>query len=179
MRDYITKGVRFVSIVFLCIIASIVYGVIHDQFTIRLSLEYFTVLHPRLFPEDFPVSPTLLALCWGIIATWWVGLILGVIIAATSCLGNRPSLSVKALVLPILKLLLTMGILAAVAAPIGYGLGWCGILLPAPLVLEEVPPEHINALFAAGASHLTSYASGFIGGIWVAVWAWNRRIRYD
>ena len=36
------------------------------------SLEYFTVLHPQVLPIDYP--PTAIALVWGVIATWWVGL---------------------------------------------------------------------------------------------------------
>jgi hypothetical protein len=66
--------VRFVSIILLCIVAAVIYGVVHDQITARICVEYFTIGHPPVFGTD---DPTLLGLGWGVIATWWVGLILG------------------------------------------------------------------------------------------------------
>jgi hypothetical protein len=164
---------RFLSIVLLCIAAAIVYGLIHDQITIRISLEYFTVLHPQILPED--TSPTLLALAWGVIATWWVGLILGIILGLCSCCGKRPPLSAKDLVRPIIKLLLVMAVGATFAGATGFELAVHHLLMPSPIVVENVPFDRINRLFAAGASHLTSYTLGFIGGIVLSIWAWIMR----
>ncbi|MBN1395803.1 MAG: hypothetical protein JW959_12345, partial [Pirellulales bacterium] len=73
------------KILLLCVDAAIVYGVLHDQVTARVCVEYFTVGHPPVFATD---SPTLLAFGRGFIATWWVGLILGVLaIAAVTVHG--------------------------------------------------------------------------------------------
>jgi len=46
-------------------------GIAHDEITVRVCAEYFTIAHPPLFPT---ASRTLLAACWGIAAT--VGLAL-------------------------------------------------------------------------------------------------------
>ena len=62
------------KIVSLCVAATCLYGVIHDQITIRISPEYFTLAHPAFFPTS---NRTLLALCWGIAATWWIGAAFG------------------------------------------------------------------------------------------------------
>ncbi|HEY0339182.1 MAG TPA: hypothetical protein VGC34_00120 [Steroidobacteraceae bacterium] len=164
---------RFFGIVILCIAASVVYGLIHDQITIRISPEYFTVLHPQILPKD--TSLTGLALAWGVIATWWVGLILGVIVGLASCVGSRPKLSPNALIRPIDYLLLVMTVGAALSGCVGYELGVYQILQPSDLVLANVPADHINRVFAAGAIHLASYALGFVGGIAVAFWAWKER----
>jgi len=164
---------RFLSIVLLCIAAAIVYGLIHDQITIRISIEYFTVLHPHILPED--VSPTILALAWGVIATWWVGLILGIILGLSCCCGKRPKLSAGDLVRPIIKLLCVMAAGATLAGTIGYELGVHQLLKPTPFVIENVPADRFNRLFAAGATHLASYALGFAGGIALSIWAWMRR----
>jgi hypothetical protein len=164
---------RFLSIVLLCIAAAIVYGLIHDQITIRISLEYFTVLHPQILPED--TSPTLLALAWGVIATWWVGLILGIILGLCSCCGRRPPLSAKDLLRPIIKLLLVMAVGATFAGVTGYELEIHHLLTPSQIVIENVPSDRISRLFAAGASHLASYALGIVGGIFLSIWAWMRR----
>src|SRR5277367_3085254 len=99
---------RFLSIVLLCIAASVAYGLVHDQITIRICPEYFTVLHPQILPHDTPL--TLLALAWGVIATWWVGAILGILLGLCSCCGRRRKLSAGELVQPILKLLLVMAV---------------------------------------------------------------------
>jgi len=62
------------AIVGLCIAAAIGYGIGHDQITARVCVEYFTIGHPPIFSTD---SPRLLGLGWGIMATGWVGLVLG------------------------------------------------------------------------------------------------------
>jgi hypothetical protein len=164
---------RFLSIVLLCIAASIAYGLVHDQITIRISLEYFTVLHPQILPED--TSPTVLALAWGIIATWWVGLILGIILGLACCVGKQPSLGAKDLLVPIIGLLGVMAVGAALAGIIGYELGVHKILTPAPFVTANVASDRINRLFTAGGSHLASYAIGFAGGIVLSIRSWIRR----
>ena len=65
---------QFMAIVVLCIVSSVVYGIVHDQITARICVEYFTIGHPPVFETD---DPTLLGLGWGVIATWWVGAGLG------------------------------------------------------------------------------------------------------
>jgi hypothetical protein len=83
-----------ISIVGLCIASAVVYGILHDQVTARVCLEYFTIGHPPVFATD---SPTLLGLGWGIIATWWVGLFLGVPLAIAARAGRRPKRDVSSL----------------------------------------------------------------------------------
>ena len=48
------------------VLAAILYGIVHDQFTARICVEYFTVFHLSIFQTH---SPTLLAYGWGVIAT--------------------------------------------------------------------------------------------------------------
>ena len=85
------------KIVLAGIAAAVFYGVIHDQFTARICLEYFTVFHPPIFDTQ---SPTLLALGWGTIATWWAGAILGFLFALAARVGSRPKLYARSLVRP-------------------------------------------------------------------------------
>jgi hypothetical protein len=161
---------RAISIIGLSIAAAVVYGLIHDQITIRISPEYFTVLHPRILPED--TSLTVLALAWGVIATWWVGAILGVILAGASCLGNRPTLSAAQLLKPILGLLLIMGCGAAICGTIGHALAVKGTVL-----IDALPPQQAVGATTAWFTHLASYALGFIGGITLSIRAWKQRGR--
>ena len=72
-------------IIGLCISAAVLYGVAHDQVTARVCVEYFTIGHPRIIATE---SPTVLGLAWGVIATWWVGLI--------PTVGSRDSVRARA-----------------------------------------------------------------------------------
>lgn len=76
------------KIIGLSIVAAILDGVVHDQVTARVCVEYFTIGHPPVFATE---SPNLLGIGWGIIATWWVGALLGVPLAFAATRGRRGS----------------------------------------------------------------------------------------
>src|SRR5215475_1002615 len=105
------------KIILSCVIAAVSYGIVHDQFTAHICVEYFSVFHPPVFPTD---SPTMLALGWGLIATWWVGASLGVLLAIAARAGRRKKISAEELWQPILKLLLVMAIAATLSGLTGY-----------------------------------------------------------
>src|SRR3954469_11594932 len=90
-------------IILFATLAAILYGIVHDQVTAHLCVEYFTIAHPPVFAIR---SPFLLALGWGVIATWWVGLSLGVGLAAAARLGPMPRQSLADLRQPIVRLML-------------------------------------------------------------------------
>ena len=100
------------KIILLCILSAVVYGILHDQVTARVCVEYFTVGHPPIFHTE---SPTLLAFGWGIVATWWVGLILGIFAALASRLGSWPKFDAAHLVRPIVVLLIVMAVASLLA----------------------------------------------------------------
>ena len=126
------------AIIALCIGASILYGILHDQITARVCVEYFTVGHPPIFGTD---SPTLLALGWGVIATWWVGLMLGVPLAIAARAGHRPRRDVRSLVRPIARLLLVMAACALAAGILGFLLAKSGVLILAERFAARVRTE--------------------------------------
>jgi hypothetical protein len=168
-------------IVLLCVAAAIAYGILHDQVTARVCVEYFTVAHPPVFPTD---DPTLLGLGWGIIATWWAGLILGFALAVAARAGRRPKRSVRSLVRPVAVLLAAMAILATLAGVGGYALGKGGIVVAIPSagpLPDRIPREKWAAFQACAFAHTTSYWAGFVGGgIQITlVWMSRRRLRPD
>ncbi|MCC6673174.1 MAG: hypothetical protein IT458_19060 [Planctomycetes bacterium] len=55
-----------VKIVLFAVAAAVIYGIAHDQVTVRVCIEYFTIGHP---PLPVPATPTVLALIWGVAAT--------------------------------------------------------------------------------------------------------------
>jgi hypothetical protein len=130
------------------------------------------VLH-GLPPEDYnSQSPTLLALAWGVAATWWFGGILGILLAIVSQAGSRPKLDLQDLLRPMCVLLAAMGICALVAGSIGYVSG---------LVSQDsaalVPISAHKAFAADFWAHTTSYLAGFFGGLALCVLAYKKRLR--
>jgi hypothetical protein len=160
---------QFLKIVGLCVGAAICYGIVHDQFTARICLEYFTVFHPPILGRTH--SPTLLAFGWGVLATWWVGMILGIFLAIAARAGSRPKLSVNDVLPRIQKLLLIMAVCAFLSGLAGYFWG------ELPASIEAYLPPGAQHRFAADWwAHSASYASGFIGGIVLCVLAYRKRV---
>ncbi len=161
-----------IAILMMTVLAAITYGVIHDQITVRICLEYFTVFHELPFESD---SPTVIALLMGILATWWVGLPLGVGLMLASRAGSLPKRSAISLIRPLATLLVLMGIGAAVAGFAGYHFASKGQVVPpgdfAQLILKSRHPVFVADFWA----HNASYAGGVIGGLGLIFWVlWSR-----
>lgn len=150
------------------------YGILHDQVTIRVCPEYFTIFHPRIFPTE---SLTLIALGWGVVATWWVGLPLGIMLAVVCRARAWPKLDARELITPIAILLTVMFACAALAGLAGYFAMDCGLLRPWPWLSRTLPPEKHAAFFADLAAHNASYWSGALGGVVLGGWALVERGR--
>ena len=163
---------RFLSIVALALVAAITYGILHDQVTARVCLEYFTIGHPRIFPTE---SPTLLAFGWGVVATWWFALPLGFSLACAARLGDRPKTSAHELLRPLLVLLGCTGAAAALSGVIGYVLVRFGVVAVDPWVSANVPGPARVRFMADWSAHTASYAAGFVGSIVLCIWVWRHR----
>ena len=61
-----TFRMAYIAIISMSVAAAVVYGVVHDQVTVRVCIEYFTIGHPPVLGIE---SPTLLGLYWGVVAT--------------------------------------------------------------------------------------------------------------
>jgi hypothetical protein len=160
------------SIVLLCIVAAVVYGIAHDQVTARICVEYFTIGHPPIFRTE---DPTLLALGWGVIATWWVGLLLGIPLALLARAGQRPKRSVGSLVRPIVLLLLVMAVCALAAGIAGWALANNQFVYLIGPLASNVPADRHVPFIAVLWSHAASYLVGFVGGIVIMVQVWRSR----
>ncbi|HUO10972.1 MAG TPA: hypothetical protein VM008_21910 [Phycisphaerae bacterium] len=166
---------EILKIVVVCVAGAVVYGIVHDQITARVCVEYFSVAHPPVFGDI--QSPTLLGLGWGVIATWWVGAILGVPLGICARVGSLPKVGVRG----IFRVLVVMlGILLVVAMVSG----WCGyeayeggaIRLP-KMWEERIPVErHARFMFDACA-HLASYGVGALMGMGMWVYVLGMRWR--
>ena len=153
-------------IVVLCVAAAVAYGVVHDQITVRVCVEYFSRTQPHLIDSE---SPTLLAFAWGVVATWWVGLGLGILIALAARIGTWPTVDSRDIVKPVLLLLATMGTLATLAGFSGFHLSHDGLISLPPGVEGVLPIETHHRWMGVLYAHNASHDVGFIGGLTLAV----------
>ncbi len=116
-KQLLTESKEVSTIIIGSILAAITYGIINDQITARICLEYFS----KGFHKDMMMSwrdpifkklrnilmnsssPTTYAFIWGTIATWWVGAIGGIPLAIIARLGSPwvPGVDSKELVKPL------------------------------------------------------------------------------
>lgn len=161
-------------VILLTLLAACAYGVLHDQVTVRLCIEYFTVAHPPLFQTT---SPTLLALCWGITATLGVGIALGVLLALVSQSGEEPPYPIPRLGRQILVLLAAMAVSAFAAGWAGYFLSQGGFITIPDALAGDIPEARHHRFMAAWFAHGASYLVGLSGGGGLCFRIWKERGR--
>lgn len=164
---------EFARIVAFCVFAAMVYGVLHDQITARVCIEYFTIGHRDLGTT----SPTLLGFAWGVLATWWFGLLLGFLLAIAARIGALPKMELRDLRRPVLILMLGCAALALVAGIVGYALARSGAVWLLPEMARVVPAKKHAAFLADLWTHDASYLSGAIGALALCGWTIRQRMR--
>jgi hypothetical protein len=164
---------QMLAIFGMCILAAVLYGIVHDQITVRVCLEYFTVGHPPIFHTQ---SPTLIALGWGVIASWWGGAFLGMMLAFAAQIGSRPKYTARMLVKPVAFLMGTMGLFAAISGVFGYAMAGMGNVILSEEAKLALPPTKWAAFQACWFAHTASYYVAFVGGSMQVVWvAFSRK----
>ena len=163
-----------IKIILLCMVSAVIYGNVQDQVTARVCVEYFTIGHPPIFAT---ASPTLLAIGWGTIATWWAGLLVGIPVAIASRLGSWPKYRATNLIKPIFCLLVVMATASLAAGFAGYLTAKAGgVWLVEPL-RSRVPESKHSAFLGDLWAHLAAYGFGFLGGFAICGWVVIRRRR--
>lgn len=163
------EGLR---IVLLCTAGAVLYGILHDQVTARICVEYFTIGHPPLVQSE---SPTVLALAWGVAATWWVGCGMGLLLAAASRVGSLPTLTAREQLRPLLWMLGAVGVASLLGGIAGYTLATDGKIVLAEPWRGSVPASaHVGFLTDLWA-HNAGYLAAFVGGILLCVRALRQR----
>ncbi|MEL7085414.1 MAG: hypothetical protein AAF268_10095 [Cyanobacteria bacterium P01_A01_bin.3] len=161
-----------IGIIGVSIIVAIAYGAIHDQITARICIEYFTIGHSPLINSN---SPTVVGLVWGIVATWWVGLLLGTGLAIAARFGKRPKLTISQLLRSIGYLLCGMLGVAILAGAVGFVLASTGAVFLLEPIASQIPPQKHVAYLVNLWAHTASYLSGLAGGLRLWIVTWRRR----
>lgn len=154
------KFLNFVLIIFASSFIAGIYGIIHDQVTYTISNEYYTLFKFEQFRiNEWGISNVRTKVgIIGFLATWWVGLILGIVYAVISLFFN-PN---KVLKVSLKSILLNIGV------TIFFGiLGFIyGALYLKAENLNWYIPEHtknIQDFVNVGSTHNFSYLGGILG----------------
>ena len=165
-------SVEALKIGLLAMVVAIAYGIVHDQITIRVCPEYFTVAHPHIFRTG---SLTLIALGWGVAATWWGGLLAGVAVALAARAGSAEKFTWRRLLPPVIVLFIMMGVCATLAGFAGHWMASTGQIPSLQAWGNMLPVEKQPAFMADLFTHAFSYLAGGVGSVIIAlVTAWQR-----
>lgn len=152
-----------------CVCIALLYGVLNDQVTSRISWEYYA-FGKELAPILGPLPPDPWRLSWeaakvGLKATWTVGLLIGV----ACLLANNPQPDLPQLPLP--KVFSQVAIVlacAVICATILGVIGWIGGLAPLSddfrqmVRHDDFRPFRFMAVYGI---HLGGYIGGAIGTV--------------
>lgn len=135
-------------------------GIAMDLVTANVAVDYFTVVHPKMVESK---SPWVMALVWGVAASWWFGAGAGFILGIVNARRKFP-LSPRRIRgefgRACIALWFTlMMILAATYLLIG--------LMPAHL--RRPTFDYDRRMMAVALTHLTEYALGLVALIVVAI----------
>lgn len=152
-----------------------IYGIIHDQITYTISEEYYTKFKFIQFgldnwgigenigtlenPEIKLYQPRFGASIVGFLATWWVGMITGIVLGLVGCLHKNGK---DMFIITMKAFLITIGV-ALIIGLIGL---LYGKLFLIDSSLNWHLPENLNhkaSFIMVGAMHNFSYLGGVIG----------------
>lgn len=163
MRSELSRFVGF------CVCASVAYGWAHDLVTAHVAPLYFTEYHPKLVESQ---SPLVMALIWGVLATFWVGAIGGVGIGLANIAGRWPPLEWARLRRAVVKLLVACWLLSMAALAGVYSMS--GRI---PLNERRATYERDRRLVAVAVAHGVGYTVSAGGALALAAWTLGKRYR--
>lgn len=139
-----------------------VFGVIHDQVTFSISPEYYTHLKFSQFGLDFYGNDNnrLLVIIVGILATWWIGLIMGIIFSLMSLFLKSP----KEMIAKSIRAVLITLLVTIITSFVGYLYGRF-ILINTNGLMNIYGVEDFENFLIVGSIHNYSYIGGGIGTI--------------
>ncbi len=163
IKTVVAKTLIFFLLGFAAMVLSGIFGIVHDQISYTVSPEYFTLFKFPQFgiPED--TSPRLGAVFVGFLASWWMGIPIGFVLATAGLFAPTPRLMLRrtltayplvALITICVGLLgLLVGVLTLRDAASVQRLDW---YLPENL-------KNVQAFGWAGYMHNATYLGGAVG----------------
>src|SRR5258708_33960999 len=159
------KFAVFFLIILVATVIAAIYGIGHDQVTYSISPEYYTKFEFIQFGLANPLAahhmtqPRSAVVMVGVLATWWTGLIIGMILGVTTLIFKDADTmfrsALQALVLVFLVVMIT-GVIG----------GMYGHYVQAKKGVDWWLPEQLKdrgAFITVGSIHWFSYLGGAIG----------------
>jgi|GEM_PF-636315 len=166
--------------------ASVLYGILHDQVTARICLEYFSRGFHQTNVTAWPStgvlgtakkilqtteSPTVTACIWGPIATFGIGLLSGGLLSFASRFGEKNKYTAQKLIIPVMTVMTVTGVCSALA------LGFPAYNTHKGGITQGVPIEKITPFWRCASSHNTAYTVGAIGITVATLWVFFQRLK--
>ncbi len=174
------KLLWFIVFVVSSVLIAGIYGAVHNQFTLKISSEFFThFLFPKFGLSDYFARPEWLgAFIVGWEGTWWVGLFSGIFIGGIWIDANNLNLWTRYRALGIM---MSIAILFGVA---GFLFGYCLFSEDSPIIISGSRSDFFstlssvsnpNSFIRAGIVHNSSYIGGLIGLILGIISLWRAK----
>ncbi len=160
--------------IFISMLLAGIYGIIHDQVTYSISPEYFTKFKYRQFgfdPNMFGGHRKTVGII-GFLATWWVGLFIGIVIGFSS-LVFRSQTQMKGVITTGIIIVFITTIFSAI---LGFFIG--KLYLSNKGVSWWIPEDVINKsdFITVGSIHNFSYIGGLAGLILAIIYLTRKNI---
>ena len=95
-----SMGMDIVKIVVGSVTMAVVYGLARELIMANTDISYYTMYLPHM---SYSQSPTEFGLKWGLAGLWPAGLVVGILLALCSQMGDKPRLSVGQVLNMLLK----------------------------------------------------------------------------
>lgn len=144
-----------------CCIAAL-FGALHNQVSFTLSDEYFTKFKFFQFGlSEFDIAPRILAAYVGILASWWMGLIIGVIVGLPVLILGRIQ-DIPRMFRQAIFIVLATSIIGALVYD-QFVSNYDGYYVPSSVVNRDT-------FHAAGSMHNGSYLGAAVGVLLAMIW---------
>ncbi len=158
---------RFLTIVLGTTLLACVLGICMDMVTANVAVAYFLPdHHPKVVESE---NPWVLALVWGIGASWWFGAIAGVVVATINHRREHPLLPRRILKWALVACVVLWVLMIAVV----FGV----ISVANTIPVEERRPtfESDRNLVAVAVAHQLEYLLGAIAMLVIGIMTWRAK----
>jgi hypothetical protein len=165
-----TPVTRFLKIVFGSTMLACVLGIALDLITANVAVEYFSVHHPKIVPTE---NPWILALVWGVTASWWFGAIAGAVVAFINHNRKQPLdpkriwkwTAIACVVLWVCMILILVAIM----------------VISSYIPVDKRPPtfESDRRLVAVAMAHQYEYILGAIAMLVIGIMTWRAKDGFE
>jgi hypothetical protein len=159
---------RFLSIVFGSVMLACLLGISVDMVTANMAVEYFTVHHPKVVSSE---SPLVMAILWGIGASWWFGAIAGCIVATINWRRQEPLEPSRILKWTAIACLLIWIVMISIVS------GVMAISSAIPMEQRRATFESDRRLVAVALAHQYEYVFGGVALLVIAIMTWKSKSR--